>query len=60
MGAHSVLLEGVVAPYCNPLSLQPEQLGGRSLNPTSTLERHDKGSRTRLALSYFCNPNAWR
>ena len=43
--------EGVVAPYCNPLTLQPEQSGGWGSNPTSTFERHDKGSRTRLAIS---------
>ncbi len=24
------------------------------------LERHDKGSRTRLGLLYYCNPSAWR
>ena len=24
------------------------------------LERHDKGSRTRLGLLYFCDPSAWR
>ena len=56
----NVLSEGVVAPCCNPLALQPEQSGGRGSNPTSTFERHDKGSRTRLALSYFCDPSAWR
>ena len=52
--------EGVVAPCCNPLTLQPEQSGGRGSNPRSTFERHDKGSRIRLALSYFCDPSAWR
>ena len=28
--------EGVVAPCCNPPTLQPEQSGGRGSNPTST------------------------
>ena len=51
---------GVVAPCCNPLTLQPEQSGRRGSNPTSTFEHHDKGLRTRLALSYFCDPSAWR
>ena len=34
------LVEGVVAPCCNPLNLQPEQSGGRGSNPvhTSTFE----------------------
>ena len=50
--------ESVVAPCCNPLILQPELSGGRGSNPTSTFERHDKGSPTRLALSYFCDPSA--
>ena len=36
--------EGVMAPCCNPLTLQPEQSGGWDLSPTSTFERHDKGS----------------
>ena len=54
------LFEGVVAPCCNPLTLEQEQSGGRGSNPASTLERHDKGLWTRLALSYFCDPSAWR
>ena len=45
--------EGVVAPCCNPLTSQPEQPGKRGSKLTSAFERHDKGSRTRLALSYF-------
>ena len=49
-----------MAPCCNLLTLQPEQSGGWGSNPTSTFERHDKGSRTRLALSYFCDRSAWR
>ena len=53
-------IECVVAPCCNPLTLQPEQSGGRGSNPTSTFERRDKGPRTRLALNYFCDPSAWR
>ena len=47
------LIDGVVEQWCNPLTLQPEQSGG-----VPPLERHDKGSRTRLALSYFCNSSA--
>ena len=38
-----ISFEGVVAPCCNPLTLQPEQSGGRASNPTSTFERHDNG-----------------
>ena len=54
--------EGVVAQWCNPLTLKPEQSGGVGSRGgrASPLERHDKGSRTRLALSYFCDPSAWR
>ena len=37
------MFEGVVAPCCNPLTLQPEQSGGRGSNPASTFECHDKG-----------------
>ena len=55
-------VEGVVAPWCNPLTLQPEQSGGVGSSPgrAPSLERHDKGSRTRLGLLYFCDPSAWR
>ena len=55
-------LEGVVAQWCNPLTLQPEQSGGVGSSPgrAPLLERHDKGSRTRLGLLYFCDPSAWR
>ena len=44
--------EGVVAPWCNPLTLQPEQSGGVGSSPSRAppLERHDKGSRTQLGL----------
>ena len=54
--------EGVVAPWCNTLTLQPEQSGGVGSSPGKAppLERHDKGSRTRLGLLYFCDPSAWR
>ena len=54
--------EGVVAQWCNPLTLKPEQSGGvgSRRDRASPLECHDKGSRTRLALSYFCDPSAWR
>ena len=56
-----LLIEGVVAPWCNPLTLQPEQSGGVGSNPgrAPPLERHDKGSRTRLGLFYLCAPSAW-
>ena len=52
---------GVVAQWCNPLTLKPEQSGevGSRCDRASPLECHDKGSRTRLALSYFCHPSAW-
>ena len=56
-------VEGVVAQWCNPLTLQPEQSGGVGSKPdrASPLERHDNvRSRTRLALSYFRDPSAWR
>ena len=55
-------VEGVVAPWCNPLTLQPEQSGGVGSSPgrAPPLERHDKGSRTQLGLLYFCDPSAWR
>ena len=54
--------EGVVAQWRNPLTSQPEQSGGVGSKPGGTppLERHDKGSRNRLALSYLCNSSAWR
>ena len=54
--------EGVVAPWCNPLTLQPEQSGGVGSSPSRAppLDRHDKGSRTRLGLLFFCDPSAWR
>ena len=59
---HALRPEGVVAQWCNPLTLKPEQSGGVGSIPgrTPPLECHDKGSRTRLALSYFCDPSAWR
>ena len=49
--------EGVVAQWCIPLTLQPEEPRGVGSKPGRALplERHDKGSRTRLALSYFCD-----
>ena len=54
-------VEGVVAQWCNPLTLKPAQSGGvgSRRDRASPLERHNKGSRTRLALSYFCAPSAW-
>ena len=55
-------IEGVVAQWSNPLTLQPEQSGGVGSNTGTDppLERHDKESRTRLGLLYFCDPSAWR
>ena len=35
--------EGVVAPCCNPLTLQPEQSGERGSNPNSTLSIMTRG-----------------
>ena len=54
--------EGFVAQWYNPLTLQPERSGGVGSIPgkASPLERHDKGPRTRLPLSYCCDPSAWR
>ena len=45
-------VEGVVAPWCNSLTLQPEQSGGVGsiASRTSPLERHDK-SRQEIANS---------
>ena len=41
---------GVVAQWCNPLTLQPEHSGGVGSRPgrASTLERHDNDSQIRL------------
>ena len=41
-----------MAPWCNPLTLQPEQSGGEDSisGRAPPLERHDKGTRTRLGL----------
>ena len=46
-----LLIEGVVAQWCNPL--QSEQSGGVGSNPgrTPSFERNDKGSRTRFLRS---------
>ena len=57
LGTPPLRIEGVVAQWCNPLTLQLEQSGGVGSIPgrTPPLERHDKGSRTRLALSYSCD-----
>ena len=54
-------IEVVVVQLCNPLTLQPEQSGGQGsiAGRAPPLERHDKGLRTPLVLSYFCNPSAW-
>ena len=45
---------GVVAQWCNPLTLQPEQLGGVGSMPVRTpplLDRHDKGLWIQLGLN---------
>ena len=54
--------EGVVAQWCNPLTLKSEQSDGMGSSPgrTPPLERHDKRLRTRLGLLFFCDPSAWR
>ena len=48
-----------MAQWCNPLTSQPEQSGRVGSKPGRgpTRERHDKGSRTRLALN-FCDASA--
>ena len=40
-------------------TLQPDQSGGVGSSPgrAPPLECHDKGSQTRLALRYFCDPS---
>ena len=45
-----LFIEVVVAPWCNPLTLQPEQSGGVGSNPgrAPPLDRHDKGLQTQL------------
>ena len=52
--------EGVVALWCNPLTLQPEQSGGVGSKPSRVppLELHEKGSQTHLALSCCFDPRA--
>ena len=57
-----VIIEGVVSQWYNPLTLQPEQSGRVDSIPgrTPPLKRHDKRSRTRLGLLYFCDPSARR
>ena len=51
-----------MAQWCNPLTLKPEQSGGMGSSPgrTPSLERHDKGWRTRSVMLYFCDPGAWQ
>ena len=62
MNPQVLISGGVVVQWCNPMTLQPEQSGGvgSRRDRASPLERHDKRSRTRLELSYFCDPSAWR
>ena len=52
---------GVVAPWCNALTLQLKKSGGQGLIPGRAAPQcHDKGQQTQLALSYFCDLSAWR
>ena len=53
-----IIVEGVVAQWCNPLTLKPEQSGSVGWKPgrTRQLERHDKGRWTQLALRYSFKP----
>ena len=55
-------IEDVVAQWCNPVTLKPEQSFGVGSMPgrAPSLERHDKGSQIRLSLLYFCDPSALR
>ena len=50
-----IFFQDVVAPWYNPLTLQPEQSGEVGSNPgrAPPLERHGKGSRTRLGTSHY-------
>ena len=54
--------EGVVAQWCNPLTLQPEQSGGVGwiTGGAPPLKCHNKGLQTRLGLLHFCDPSDWR
>ena len=54
------IVEGV-AQWGNPLTWKPEQSGGMVSRHgrASPLEHHDKGLRTRLVRSYFCDFSAW-
>ena len=47
-------VKGVVAQWCNPHTLQPEQSDRVGLIPSRgpPLEHHDKESQTQLVLSY--------
>ena len=48
-------IEGILAQWCNPLTLQPDQLGGQRLIPSMAppLEHHDERSWTLLAPIYL-------
>ena len=54
---------GVMAQWCNPLTLQPEWSGrvGLIAGRASPLEHHNIGLRTwsRLAVGDFCKSSAW-
>ena len=62
IGYRRLQVQGIVVPWCNPLTLQPERSDGVGSSPDRVppLERLDKGSRTRLGLLNFCNPSALR
>ena len=53
-----VVIEGVVAQWCNPLTRKPEQSGGvgSRRDRASPLERHERGLRIRLVLATSAIP----
>ena len=61
-GQSSALFGGIVAQWCHLLTLKPEHSGTMGSIPgkTLSLERHDKGLRTRLGVLSFRDPSAWR
>ena len=50
-----VILQGVAAQWCDPLTLQPERSGGVGSIPSRTpsLERHDKEPWTALKMQLY-------
>ena len=55
---NQIIGESVVAQWCNPLTLQPEQSGGVGSKPGKAPQHHNKGSWPRLVLFY--DPGTWR